>query len=244
MLKIKTFIILIMIYIIAFISIKSDIDLFYPYYFFKDIIYFPVLATSKDMKLSDDLMDGINKELLSELETLKNLNNLNSTLGEFSSVTAMVIERNRMYWFNTITINKGKKDGIKEDMAVISENGLIGKVETVGSNTSLIKLITTNDINNKISVVINNNETKVYGILSGYNSEDQTLEVTSTNKQIEVSKDSLVYTSGMGGIFPSGILIGKVEGTKSDKYDVSKIIKVKTVSDFNDITFVKVLIRK
>jgi len=244
MLKIKTFIILIIIYIISFISIKSDVDLFYPYYFFKDIIYFPVLATSKDTKLSDTLIDGVNKELLDELEKLKNLHNLSSTLGEFDSVSSMVIERNRMYWFNTITINKGKNDGIKEDMAVISESGLIGKVETVGSNTSLIKLITTNDINNKISVVIDNNGDKVYGILSGYNTVDDTLKITATNKQIEVLNDSLVYTSGMGGIFPSGILIGKVVGVESDKYDVSKIIKVKPVSNFNDITFVNVLIRK
>jgi len=186
----------------------------------------------------------VNKELLDELEKLKNLHNLSSTLGEFDSVSSMVIERNRMYWFNTITINKGKNDGIKEDMAVISESGLIGKVETVGSNTSLIKLITTNDINNKISVVIDNNGDKVYGILSGYNTVDDTLKITATNKQIEVLNDSLVYTSGMGGIFPSGILIGKVVGVESDKYDVSKIIKVKPVSNFNDITFVNVLIRK
>ena len=80
--------------------------------------------------------------------------------------------------------------------------------------------------------------------VSGYNKEKEYLEVTSINKINEIEKNSLVYTSGMGGIFPSGILIGSVEEIIEDKYNVSKIIYIKPSSNFNYLKFVKVLKRK
>ena len=244
MLKIKTFIILIAIYVISFLAIKSDINIFYPYYLVKDIIFFPVKAIDKEVDLSSEVQDGIKIEQEMEREELLKLNDLSSSLSDFDIVHALVIERNRMYWFNTITLNKGSNQGIKEDMAVVTGDGLIGKVTRVSKTTSEVKLLTTNDINNKISVMIKNENDTIYGIMSGYDSSKNTLEVTGTNKVVEVLEDSLVYTSGMGGIFPSGILIGKVVSTENDKYDVSKIIKVEPSSNFNDFRFVNVLIRK
>lgn len=244
MLKIKTFVILIVIYIISFIAIKTNINLFYPYYLIKDLIFYPVSAIEEEVVLSDDLVNGINLEMKKELDELKKINDLASTLTDFKPVTALVVERNRMYWFNTITINKGKSSGIDLDMAVISNNGLIGRVNKVSNNTSEIKLITTSDINSKISVVIKTGDDVVYGILSGYENDTNQLLVTSTNKQITIDINSLVYTSGMGGVFPSGILIGSVSGMEDDKYEVSKIIKVTPASNFNDFRFVNILIRK
>lgn len=244
MLKVKTFIILIIVYVVSFVAIKTDINLFYPYYFFKDLIFFPVLANTPEVILDDEVIDGINIEMKKELDELKEVNNLSKTLTDFKSQTALVIERNRMYWFNTITINKGKKDGIEKDFAVISNNGLIGKINKVSANTSEVKLITTTDINSKISVMIKIDNDTVYGIMSGYNEEKNYLEVSSTNKLIEVKIGSLVYTSGMGGVFPSGILIGSVDSITSDKYDVSKIINIKPASNFNDFRFVSILIRE
>ena len=178
------------------------------------------------------------------MEELKDLNNIDSTLGEFSKVNAMIIERNKMYWFNTLTINKGKSSGIKEDMAVITGKGLLGRISKVGNNTSEVKLITTNDVNHKISVMIKTNDNLIYGILSGYEEEDNTLQIISTNKDKNIQKDDLVYTSGMGGIFPSGILIGKVMEVIPDKYEVSKVIKVTPSVNIQDIRFVSVLMRE
>ena len=242
--KLKTFILFIFIYLISFIAIKSNINIFYPYYLLKDIIFFPVNAIEEEIKEDKLYKEGIEKELKSEIEELKKLNDLSKTLTDFNKVSACIIERNRMYWFNTITINKGSKQGIKENMAVVSGKGLIGRINKVSSTTSEIKLITTNDINNKISVMIKLDNDTIYGILSGYNLNDNYLEVTSINKNIDNIENTLVYTSGMGGIFPSGILIGKVKGIKKDKYDVSKIIEVEPLTNFNELRFVNVLIRK
>lgn len=244
MLKIKTFVIIIIIYLIAFISLKTNINLFYPFYLLKDLVFLPVDAIKTEVELSNQVYEGIIIEQAKEFEELKKINNLSSTLTEFDSITSLVITRNKMYWFNTLTINSGSKDGIEEDMAVISSDGLVGRITKVSLKTSEVKLITTSDINHKISVMIKNNDDTIYGILSGYNKEKEYLEVTSINKINEIEKNSLVYTSGMGGIFPSGILIGSVEEIVEDKYNVSKVIYIKPSSNFNDLKFVKVLKRK
>ena len=241
--KVKSFAILIVIYIISFIAIKTNLNLFYPYYILKDIIFFPVKAYSKEVRLESQVIDGINEELKDEFDELKRLNDLSNTLVDFKSIKALVIERNKMYWFNTITINKGKSSGLKEDMAVITGSGLIGKINKVGSNTSEVKLITTNDTNYKISVMIKTSTDTIYGIMSGYDVSNNKLLVTSVNKNIEIEENASVYTSGMGGVFPSGILIGSVDGVIPDKYDVSKIILVKPNADMNNTRFVNVLVR-
>lgn len=240
--KIKSFVALIIIYILSIILLNNNINILYPYYLLKDLIFFPVNAIDNNIIESNEFKEGIELEKNKELEDLKKLNNISSTLTDFDKVSACVIERNRMYWFNTITINKGKSSGINENMAVVSGDGLIGRVIKVSSKTSEIKLITTNDINHKISVMIKKENDTIYGILSGYN--NNLLEITSINKDIDNLDNFNVYTSGMGGIFPSGIIIGKVKGIKKDKYDVSKIIEVEPSSNFNELRFVNVLIRK
>lgn len=244
MLKIKTFIILIIIYLTSLITLKTNINLFYPFYLIKDLLFYPTVFANNNFNYSNNFKDGIIKEQLAEIEELKKINNISSTLSEFETIKAVVIERNKMYWFNTIVINKGSNEGIEKDMIVVSGDGLIGRVNKVSKNTSEVKLLTTSDINHKISVVIKKDNVNIYGIMSLYDNETNYLKVTTTNKTNLDLTNSFVYTSGMGGIFPSGILIGEVCEMSLDKYEVSKIINVKPSASFNDLKFVSVLKRK
>lgn len=244
MLKIKNFIILITIYLIALFTLKSNINLFYPYFLLKDLIFYPTVLADDKFNYSNDFKDGIIKEMKKELEELKKINNISNTLSEFEAIKGVVIERNKMYWFNTILINIGTNQGIEKDMVVVSGDGLIGRINKVSKTTSEVKLLTTSDVNHKVSVVIKKDDLNIYGIMSLYNNETNYLEVTTVNKTNLDLTNSLVYTSGMGGIFPSGILIGEVMEIKTDKYEVSKVINVKPSADFNDIKFVSVLKRK
>ena len=89
------------------------------------------------------LQKNLNNSLKQEIKELKELLNLNSTLSEYTTINATIISRNDLYWFNTVIIDKGKKDGLKKNMAVITQNGLIGKISKTTKKTSEIKLITT-----------------------------------------------------------------------------------------------------
>ena len=246
MIRLRTIIIVIIIYVIAYLSIRFNFNLLYPYYLLKDYILYPVLAlnNSNEIEYSSMQYESIIEELKRDLSSIKELTNIKSVNSEFKIVNASVIERNRSYWFNSLTIDKGKIAGIEVDMAVINKDGLIGRISKVNKLTSEIKLITTNDVNSKISVVIENGDENVYGIMSGYDSNNNELLITLTTKNIDIKNDSLVKTTGLGGVFPSGIIVGSVVTSKSDNYDVGKIVLVRTIATIDDIRYVSVLKRE
>lgn len=204
-------------------------------------------AVSKNEQNQDEnylIQKNLNAALNQEISELKSLLELNKTLTEYEVENATTLSRNKSYWFNTITIDKGKKDGIKNDMAVITSNGLIGKINKVYSNSSEVKLITSNDANYKISVSIRINGVDNYAILNGYDQEKNLLKVTGVSKTISINKGDAVLTSGLGELFPAGIFIGEVSEIENDKYDLSKNVYIKTNQDFNSIHYVSVLKEK
>ena len=95
----------------------------------------------------------------------------------------------------------------------------------------------------KIILIVVLTNDNLYGILSGYDYNTNILKITSINKNLDIEENASVYTSGMGGIFPSGILVGNVKNIVSDQYDVSKIVEVTPSTDFNNTKFVNILIR-
>ena len=186
-----------------------------------------ILETSLDRI---DAIETENVELRRQIDALKNELNIDYTLTDYEYLNATVTSRSVGYWYNTITINKGSYNGIKKDMVVINSKGLIGKIIKTSTFTSDVRLITTSDTNNKISVHISNG--------------DYDLEVEGISNTKDVRVGDYVYTSGLGGIFPSGILVGTVSEISTDSYDLAKIIKVKPSSDFTDINYVSILKRK
>ena len=88
-----------------------------------------------------------------EKQYLKEIYKISESLSEFKSINATVIQRNSSYWMESMTINKGKKDGVDIGMSVVVGEGLVGKVTNITNNTSTIKLITSTDNNNKVSII-------------------------------------------------------------------------------------------
>lgn len=191
-----------------------------------------------------DSLKTENIELRRELESLKKELSIDYTLNEYSYLNATVIYRNVSTWYNTITVDKGTYNGVKEDMVVVNSQGLIGKVISTTTFTSDIRLITTKETDNKISITISNGENKINGLIKNYNYKTKYLEVEGVSNTETVRIGDYVYTSGLGEIFPSGILIGTVRDISTDEYDLAKIIDVTPIADFDDINFVAILKRK
>lgn len=191
-----------------------------------------------------DSLNAENIELRNQIDALKKELDIDYTINGYSYLNATVTLRNISSWYNTITIDKGSYNGIEEGMAVVNSRGLIGKISKVSTFNSEVKLLSTNTTNNKISVSIIHNNEKLYGLINNYNYKDNYLEVEGISNTLKVSIGDLVYTSGLGGVFPSGILIGKVKEITTDEYDLSKELKVEPIVDFNNINFVAVLKRK
>lgn len=200
-----------------------------------------VLETSIDRVSS---IESENIELRRQLDELKKELNIDYTLVDYEYLNATVVSRNVGFWYNTITIDKGSYNGVEKDMVVINSKGLIGRIIRTSAFTSDIRLITTSDTNNKISVHISNGDNNLYGLINNYNYSDNLLEVEGISNTKDVTIGDYVYTSGLGGIFPSGILIGTVSEISTDSYDLAKIIKVVPSADFTDINYVSILKRK
>lgn len=183
-----------------------------------------------------------NDELRKEVEELKSMLLLTDMLSDKVVVTANIMNRNINFFFDTITINKGTSSGITEGMAVVAGTGLVGKTIHVGEYYSDVQLLTGKQMG-KVSVKIKNNDAFVYGILSGYNSDNNVYYIEGISQTTEVPLGAEVTTTGMGDIFPSGILVGTVSNITTDHFDLAKIIEVTPSVNINDFSVVSILKR-
>ena len=191
-----------------------------------------------------DSLNTENIELRRELKKMKEELNVEHTLSDYEYLNATVISRNVGHWYNTITIDKGSYNGVKSDMVVVNSSGLIGKIIRTTTFTSDVRLITSSDTINKISITISDGNNSVNGLIKGYNYNTGNLEVEGISNTIRITEGEYVYTSGLGGIFPSGILIGTVKNITTDEYDLAKIIDVTPSANFDDLNYVAILKRK
>lgn len=184
-----------------------------------------------------------NEELKKQLEEMKELLNINDTLADYTELNAVVINRDLGYWYDTITINKGEHDGVTIGMPAVVGEGLIGKVISTTTFNSTIRLITATDVVDKISVKIQNGNKYVYGILSSYDSETKTHIIEGISQTEEIENGAIVTTTGMGDIFPAGVMIGKITGVRTDTFDLSNVLEMKSEVDFDNINYVTLLKR-
>lgn len=201
----------------------------------------------KEIKNKEEQIDSViaqNDNLKDEIGKLKETLNLNTILSDKVYMNATVVTRNIDYWYNEITIDKGSKNGIEKGMAVVVPKGLIGQITKVSNYTSTVKLLSNENMSDKISVKIKVGDDYVYGLISAYDAKTNTYTVEGISENVKIEKDADVVTTGMGTIFPSGLIVGKVKEVTTDNFDLSKVVEVKSFVDFNDIDYVTVLKRK
>lgn len=127
----------------------------------------------------------------------------------FKLVPAEIITRDAATWWRTATINRGKEDGVESDMPVLTDEGLVGKTTTVGANISVVLLLS--DENCRVAASIEGSREQ--GIVVGERvagTLTPLLDLNFLSKQADLKPGQKVYTSGVGGVFPSGLLIGAV----------------------------------
>lgn len=200
----------------------------------------------KELKSKEEQTENLIAEtnnLKQEIKSLKAALDLNTTLSDKVYKNATVINRNIDYWYDEVTIDKGKTNGIEKNMAVVNNNGLIGTVTKVSNHVSTVKLLSSKSLSDKISVKINVGDTYVYGLISKYNFKKNTYTVEGISENIEIPKGAEVVTTGMGDTFPSGLLLGHVKKISTDNFDLSKVAVVTSSVDFDNIEYVAVLKR-
>lgn len=198
----------------------------------------------KEKEEKTDLYYSQIKELQKEIAELKSVLDLNATLSEYTYINATVVNRNIGYWYNTLVIDKGSKNGVKKGDAVITNSGLIGRITSVSNFSSTVKLLTSDEISNKISVKVDSNPGYQYGLLVGYDKDYNLYNIEGITNSSNIKEGDLVTTTGLTDYFPSGILIGKVSKIVKDEYDLNSIVQVTPSVNFENISIVTILNRK
>ena len=158
------------------------------------------------------------QEKISEYNRLKKLLNFKEAYN-FATIACNVIARNIDHFINFFIIDRGYKDGVKQDDAIISYQGLVGKVIEVFPHSSKVLVI----LNNNSNVSIMNSRTRTVGILTGDGKGG--LFVNYYDRLDKVKKGDLIITSGLGGVYPKGIPVGVViEKILSDTGVFQKLI--------------------
>jgi len=170
------------------------------------------------------------------LEYQRENTDLRSLLGfkdknlQYDLEAAEVIARDTGNWFNVILIDKGEKQALKKDMAVITNEGLVGCIISTTANTSKVMLIT--DERSSISAMLQ--RTRDNGIVKG--SIDIAprgyLKMDFLSQDANLVKGDIVISSGLGGLVPKGIVIGEVVETKKESYELMQYAIIKPAVDF------------
>lgn len=170
-----------------------------------------------------------------ETEILAALVDFSRARSENSYQAAAVIGRDPSPFLHFVILNVGSNDGILRGMPVVTNQGLIGRIDAVIADASRVQLIT--DPASSVNVRLQNAETE--GALVGSVSGDLTVELIP--QDIDVQQGDLVLTSGLGGGYPPDLIIGQVVNVRSRDFDLFRQATVQPVVDFNQLKIVLVI---
>ncbi|MBI5787818.1 MAG: rod shape-determining protein MreC [Candidatus Schekmanbacteria bacterium] len=151
------------------------------------------------------------------------------------TLPAQVVGRDPGSWFKTVTINKGKANGVADKAAVVTHSGLIGHVIDLTGSAAMVLLIT--DYSSRVSVLIQN--TRDAGILVGDGKENCHIDYLSRLAEVKVGDE--VVTAGLGGIFPKGIKVGTVVSISRENQSLFQRVEVRPSVDLSRLEEVLVI---
>ncbi|MFH1151081.1 MAG: rod shape-determining protein MreC [Actinomycetota bacterium] len=169
------------------------------------------------------------KELESQVEDLRNLLQFSEENVQYEYVGVDVIGQSPDNWQRLMIINKGSSSGVKKYMSVVTDEGLVGRVISVGSRTSVIELIT----DSRSAIGARDQRSRELGIVEGGNEE--IIRYTPMNEEADIKVGDIIETSGLGGTCPPGIAIGRVSEVTKRSGGLTRYIKVKPYARFSKI---------
>ena len=172
-----------------------------------------------------------------ENKTLKEYLELSESYSDYDTIPADVINRNISNYSATIVINVGKNDGIEENMTVIAKDGLVGHVISVTSSTAKVQTII--DISSSTSALLSNSRDAI--ICKGTLDEKYYLKATYIPIDASLLEGDILETSGIGGIYPKGIKVGKISEIVQAKNITNRYAIVEPLVDFEKLETVLVI---
>ena len=178
-----------------------------------------------------------NQELLSTYSRLQRLLQFTETTDQ-AVLAAQVIGRDPSGFFQSVIINKGLDSGLLVNMPVVNEDGIVGRIVSVSDNYSKILLIT--DQNSAVDCIIQRSRDN--GIVKGSSLFSDECIMDYVLKTSDIQEEDTIITSGIGGIFPKGIPVGKVTDIEDPPDKLFKEITVRPFVDFSKLEEILVIL--
>ena len=197
--------------------------------------HFGLYSNSKKLEkeLNEYRSQKISLDIL-EFENQKFRQQLDDYLISTEIVFSKIIIDNKSPFLRSIVINKGSRDGIKSGMAVLDQQYLVGKVIEVNFGTSRVLLLS--DINSNIPITISPGN--LLAIATGTGKDQAKVNFLKKTHFDKITNDSLVYSSGTGGLIKSGVPIGRITNFDSK---IDEDINIEFFSDFSQLQYVSVV---
>ena len=183
---------------------------------------------------------------LSELElikaenkTLREYANLSDEYTNFNTVPAYVIDKDFSNFNEVIVINVGTRDGVQANMPVVSADGVVGHIISVTDSTAKVQLII--DSASSVSAMMTISRDNV--IVKGELGEKNKLKATYISADADLVLNDEVETSGLGGIYPKGLKIGKLIDIIETQNITEKYAIIKPTVDFTKLENVLVILK-
>lgn len=176
------------------------------------------------------------KEVLEENRELRELLDWQETQAEFETVGADIIGQSPDNWQRLMIVNRGSSSGVKKYMAVVTEEGLAGRIISVGSRSSVVQLVT----DSRSGVGARDQRSRETGIVEGRN--DSVMRFVPMNEEADLRKGDVIETSGLGGTVPPGVAIGRVSEVRKRASGLARLIEVKPFVRFSRLDKVLIIV--
>ena len=222
-----------------FTSIGRGVSDFFGYFANVDKLQNEIEALkTENAELKKEISENESGKL--ENEQLRQLLNMKKSITEFELEAASVIARNPSNWYNTFTIDKGAADGIALNQPVVAAgNSLVGRISEVGTTWATVAVISDSE-NSAGAQIVRSGE---YGICEGDSglAADGDLRLSFVSKNANIIVGDTVITSGLGGIYPKGLVIGKIQKIRPDIQGISQYAVISPEADIKNLCAVFVI---
>lgn len=178
-------------------------------------------------------------DLAAENERLSGLLDLKAK-GQYKVLTARIIGRDPSVWFDSSIVNRGSLDGVKLNMPVVTNGGLMGRVTAVGPLTSQVDLLT-RDKSGVGAVIGEIAGSNALGVVVGTSKRD-VVEMRYVAGSVEVQVGQIVYTTGQDGIYPAGLKVGEIVQVESGSATTPHKITIRPSAGIDSMKEVGILL--
>lgn len=199
-----------------------------------------LIAENKDLKEKNSNLEEQIRELeiiKADNETMQEYMNLTQKYAEYETIPAYVINKDVSNLSSTLIINAGSADGVKEDMTVIADKGLVGHIISVSEHTSKVQVII--DPASTVSCLISTTDQSI--ICKGTLEDNQILRASFIPTGAELIQGDTVSTSGIGGIYRKGIKIGTIKEIVTTSNVIDRYAIVEPAVDFSTVNNVLII---